>query len=255
MALRKIIEIDKEKCDACGICIPSCAEQALIIEDNELKIIEDKLCDGLGACLNSCPKDALKIIEREADAYDHAAVEALIEAKLRNTAVPASCQSLQEINLKQENIKEAVQSISPQLNAQIETSLPSALENWPVKLSLVSSKVSFLNTEKLTIVADCAAFACASFHKRYTKGAPILILCPRLENKEALVEKMAEIFRLHSFKQLDIIRMEVPCCVIPDLILKAYKLAEIEEKPTFNLKVITRKGQELMQNPFAQISR
>ncbi len=247
MAIRKIIEIDKEKCDACGVCIPNCAEQALIIENNELKIIEDKLCDGLGACLNACPKNALKIIEREADEYDHNAVEQRIQA---NTLPSKGCLSLQEMNLKQEKTNSVQNGVDTSTQ-----SLPSALENWPVKLSLVSSKNSFLQCDKIRIVADCAAFACASFHKRYTKGAPLLILCPRLENKEQLVEKMAEIFRLHSYKQLDIIRMEVPCCVIPELVLKAYELAQIEEKPKFDLKVITRKGQELMQNPFAQIGK
>ncbi len=248
MALRKIIEIDKEKCDACGVCIPNCAEQALIIENNELKIIEDKLCDGLGACLNACPKNALKIIEREADAYDHNAVEERLKT---NTCASSACESVKEINLKQESIQAAAHLLS----TNTEASLPSALENWPVKLSLVSSKNSFLSVEKIRIVADCAAFACASFHKRYTKGAPLLITCPRLENKEQVVEKMAEIFRLHSYKQVDIIRMEVPCCVIPELVLKAYDLAQIEDKPKFELKVITRKGQELMQNPFAQIGK
>ncbi len=218
MNVRKIIEIDKKKCNACGECIPSCAEHALFIEDNELKIREDKLCDGLGACLNACPKDALKIIEREAEEFDHSAVEAF-EKQIADTK-----------QMQKKTIK---------INSQ-------HLQNWPVKLSLISSKNEILHNAHLLIAADCSAFACANFHKRYTENKAVLICCPRLENKESLVEKMAEIFREANCTKLDVVRMEVPCCVIPELIKKALEKNCSTEtlKPT--IKVLKSNGIELM---------
>lgn len=220
MAIRKIIEIDKEKCTACGECIPSCAEHALFIEDNELKIREDKLCDGLGACLNHCPHDALKIIEREADAFDEKAVENFVQ-----------CSSVKE---------------------EKNTSSQYA-HNWPVKLALVSSKVSFLESDRICIAADCAAFACASFHKRYMQNCPILISCPRLEDKEKIVEKFVELFQNKKTMEIDIVRMEVPCCVLPDLIQKAINKIGFSEKPKINLHILTRNGQELFLSPITTL--
>ncbi len=227
MAIRKIIEIDKAKCNACGECIPSCAEHALFIEDNELKIREDKLCDGLGACLNACPKDALKIIEREADEFDH---EAVAEFERCNSLKPQTF--------------EAVKTESTQATA---------LQNWPVKLSLVSSKVGFLKNATLSIAADCSAFACSNFHKRYTKDNVMLVGCPRLEDKAQMVDKMAEIFRNAETKQINVLRMEVPCCVIPELVQKAIEKNADIEQPNVQVKIMKSNGMELMARLFSSM--
>ncbi len=245
MAIRKIIEIDKDKCDACGVCIPSCAENALFIEDNELKIIEDRLCDGLGACLNACPKDALKLIEREADDYDHAEVER------RN-----ACKSLEEISIKQENNQNVITEMNQKIMPQFQTLQHESKNegkgnvNWPVKLSLVSPKVSFLKDANLCIAADCSAFACMNYHKRYTNNRVSLIACPRLENKEAMVEKLVEIILASNTKDISIIRMEVPCCVLVELVDKAIKQSGKEDIKV-QVHIVTRDGKEQMPKLFS----
>ncbi len=215
MAIRKIIEIDKDKCDACGLCIPSCAEHALYIENNELKIREDRLCDGLGACLGNCPKDALKIIEREAEDFDHKAVEDYIA---KNVKV-SSCASLTAMKDTNENF------------------------NWPVKVALVNPSVSFLNSAKLTIVADCAAIASKNIKEDYIKDRIPLLACPKLENKEALFNKFSEILQFANIKDIEVIRMEVPCCSLPEIVKKAIEKnnSSIEN---FDIHIVNRNGEK-----------
>ncbi len=213
MAIRKIIEIDKEKCDACGICIPSCAEHALYIENNELKIREDKLCDGLGACLGNCPKDALKIIEREAEDFDHNAVEEFIAKNVNKN----SCASLNPMQASNSSYK------------------------WPVKVALVNPEIDFLQSQPLAIIADCAAVACSNIRNDYIKDNVVLLACPKLENKEALVNKFADIFSKAKTKEISIVRMEVPCCMLPELINKAIEKNNVDN-PKLDIHIIKRDG-------------
>ncbi len=243
MAIRKIIEIDKEKCDACGACIPSCAENALFIENNELKIIEDRLCDGLGACLNACPKDALKLIEREAADYDHAEVERRNACLSSQEIAPKKgCPSLQEVSPKQDMLQTYTEN-----SAKLEEGKGNT--NWPVKLALVSPKVAFIKEAKLCIASDCSAFACMSYHKRYTNDRVSLIACPRLENKDAMVEKLVEILHASNTKDISIIRMEVPCCVLVELVDKAIKQSGLEGIKV-QVHIVTRDGKEQMPKLF-----
>ena len=195
---RKIVFIDSEKCTGCGACADACHEGAIAMVDGKAKLIKDDYCDGLGACLPSCPADAIRIIEREAAAFDEAAVLARQQAKETPAFV---CPGMQAARLKTEEPEE-FSSVCPSV---------SRLAQWPAQIKLVAPNAPYFDNAKLLIAADCTAYAYAAFHERFMKGHITLIGCPKLDDVD-YSEKLAEILALHSIQSIDVARMEVPCC-------------------------------------------
>lgn len=200
MAKRKIIRIDEEKCNGCGLCIPNCPEGALQVIDGKARLISDLFCDGLGACLGHCPQGAITIEEREAQEFD--------EKKAKEAAAHAhghfACPSVKVIDLRK---KEAV---TPQKTKSMPT--VSQLNNWPVQIKLVPVNAPYLNGADLLIAADCVAFSYANFHDDLLKGKVLLVGCPKLDDAEFYQKKMTEIFKGNNIKSVTCVHMEVPCC-------------------------------------------
>ncbi|MDO4389912.1 MAG: 4Fe-4S dicluster domain-containing protein [Eubacteriales bacterium] len=193
---RKIVHIDSEKCNGCGACVHACHENAIVLENGKARLIRDDYCDGLGDCLPACPTDAISIIEREAAAYDEAAVQAR-QAK----AVSHGCPGMRAMALH----PEASAAASP------EQAAPSQLRQWPVQIKLAPIHAPYFQGAKLLIAADCTAYAFAGFHERFMKGRVTLVGCPKLDGVD-YAEKLAEIIKNNDIQSVTVVRMEVPCC-------------------------------------------
>lgn len=193
--LRKIVHIDEDKCTGCGLCVDACHEGAIGMVAGKARLLRDDYCDGLGDCLPACPADAIQIIEREATAYDEAAVIAnqMAQAKAKaHASMPASgCPSSQA--------------------KAIDHSGASCLSQWPVQIKLVPIHAPYFDQADLLIAADCCAFAYANFHEDFIEGRITLVGCPKLDGVD-YAEKLTEICALNNIKSVTVCRMEVPCC-------------------------------------------
>lgn len=202
--IRKIVKIDEEKCDGCGLCIGACHEAALQLVDGKAKLLSDNLCDGLGACLPDCPRGAIEIIEREAEAFDEIAVKERIESGKPPVSFPqlaCGCPGNTVKEIKKDTAvspKEAVAS-------------GSELRQWPCQLQLVPVNAPFFDNAHVLVAADCAAYANANLHAEFMRNKITVIGCPKLD-KADYAAKLTEILKLHEIKSLTVIRMEVPCC-------------------------------------------
>jgi Pyruvate/2-oxoacid:ferredoxin oxidoreductase delta subunit len=219
MTRRKIVRIDEEKCDGCGLCVPSCAEGAIRIVDGKARLVSDVYCDGLGACLGHCPRGAISIIEREAEAFDEALATASAHAAQQppsHSPSHSGCPGAAAIDLRLKVLSGAVNlATKPAASngrAQPEDS-SSGLANWPVQLRLVPPQAPYLQGADLLLVADCVPFACADFHRRFLDGRPVAIGCPKLDDGQFYVEKLAQIIRQAGLRSLTVVHMEVPCCL------------------------------------------
>lgn len=201
--LRKIVEINEEKCTGCGICITACAEGALKLIDGKARLISDVYCDGLGACLPACPADAINIIERNAAAFDEEAVKKLIEAKDAQPE-PLAC------GCPGNSVKVMEQS-EHECSCHTGVAVKSQLGQWPVQMKLVPVNAPYLDNAELLIAADCTAYAYANFHQEFMKNRVTIIGCPKLDNVD-YSEKLSEMFRLNEIKNITVVRMAVPCC-------------------------------------------
>lgn len=170
--IRKIIQINEEKCNGCGLCANACHEGAIDIIDGKAKLVREHFCDGLGDCLPECPTGAITFVEREAPEYDEAAVA----------------------RTKQEKLQES-----------------ELLRNWPVQIKLAPVQAPYFDGANLLIAADCSAYAYASFHKDFVKGRVTLIGCPKLDVID-YSEKLTQILQNNSIASVTVVRMEVPCC-------------------------------------------
>lgn len=202
---RKIVEIDETKCNGCGLCVPNCAEGALQIINGKAKLVKDIYCDGLGACLGHCPMGAIKIIERDADAFDERAVDERLKKAHAEThaAVFSGCPGSRVMDLKRKK---------PETGAGAKIKLESELSQWPIQLMLVPASAPYFKGADLLIAADCVPFSYANFHQQFLKDKKLIICCPKLDDVEYYVEKLAEIFRLNDLKSVTVVHMEVPCC-------------------------------------------
>lgn len=218
--MRKIIQIDEEKCDGCGQCVISCAEGALKIIDGKAKVISDNLCDGLGACIGECPQDALKIIEREAEEFDEAAVEAhLAESKAGDAPLGTMACGCPSTQIQQFAPADACRTADAP--SQFGPDAESALSHWPVQIRLVPPSAPFLKGADLLIAADCVPVAFPSLHRDFLKGRVVMIGCPKFDDAEAYIEKFAEIFATAGIKRITTVVMEVPCCsALPVIVQK-----------------------------------
>ncbi len=207
MTTRKIVKIDGEKCNGCGLCIPNCAEGALQIVDGKAKLMSEKFCDGLGACLGHCPQDAITVIEREAQEFDEKAVEIHLhrqeEAQRKHQPVFAGCPSSRTMRFK-----------VPEAESEPASAMPgvSQLSHWPVQLKLVPIDAPYFKDADLLIAADCVPFAYPDFHQDFLKGRAVVVGCPKLDDIQYYKEKLTEIFKANSIKSITLPHMEVPCC-------------------------------------------
>ena len=198
--IRKIIKIDEEKCNGCGACAEACHEGAIKMIDGKAKLTREDYCDGLGDCLPACPTNAISFEEREASAYDEAAVKA---AKQKNTSqpLPCGCPGTQSKAIKRDDT--AVSAVSGTVNSQ--------LRQWPVQIKLVPVNAPYFDNANLLIAADCTAYAYGNFHNEFIRNHITLIGCPKLDDGD-YTDKLTQIIANNNIKSVTIVRMEVPCC-------------------------------------------
>ena len=196
--IRKIIKIDEEKCNGCGLCADACHEGAIGMVNGKARLLREDYCDGLGDCLPSCPVQAISFEEREAPAYDHAAVLAAQKAKA--FPLPCGCPSSAARAMDRA-------SASPGEGAEA----PSRLAQWPVQIKLAPVNAPYFDGARLLIAADCTAYAYGDFHRRFIDGHVTLIGCPKLDEGD-YAEKLGAILRRNAVCSVTVARMEVPCC-------------------------------------------
>lgn len=208
--IRQIIQIDEELCNGCGACAGACHEGAIAMVDGKAKLLRDDYCDGLGNCLPACPTGAITFVEREAAAYDEAAVKARQAQEQPKASAPAAACGCPGIRSR--TIERADRPAAPaRIPSPFEDAAPSQLNQWPVQIKLVPVNAPYFHNAKLLIAADCTAFSRADFHERFIKNHVTLIGCPKLDMTE-YADKFAEIFRNNEIKSITVVKMEVPCC-------------------------------------------
>ena len=202
--IRRIIQIDKEKCTGCGICAAACHEGAIGMVEGKARLLRDDYCDGLGDCLPACPTGAITFVEREAAAYDEQAVMENKQRKMRKEGMTLSCgcPGSQSRDIQRQDAP-AVETPQAQQT--------SCLSQWPVQIKLVPVNAPYFDGARLLIAADCTAYAYAAFHERFIKGHITLVGCPKLDDVD-YSEKLTRIIRDNDIKEVTIVRMEVPCC-------------------------------------------
>ena len=197
--IRKIIRINEEKCTGCGLCANACHEGAIEIIDGKARLRREDFCDGFGDCLPNCPTGAISFEEREAPAYDEAAVKAAQQAKQKTPrACPGSAVRRMNVQSAQAAFAAAGKPVS-------------RLAQWPCQIKLVPVKAPFFDGAKLLIAADCTAYAYANMHEEFMRGKVTLIGCPKLDAVD-YAEKLGEIISQNDIKSVTIVRMQVPCC-------------------------------------------
>jgi Pyruvate/2-oxoacid:ferredoxin oxidoreductase delta subunit len=203
MAVRNIVKIDEEKCNGCGLCVNACAEGAIEIINGKAKLVSETYCDGLGACLGHCPQDAITIEQREAAEFDEEMTKAhLAESQKASEQSNFVCPGMMAAKLREST--EAADFPAGEV--------PSQLGQWPVQLKLVSPHAPYFANADLLLVADCVPFAMGDFHNRFLKGHSIAVGCPKLDDSEFYIEKLAQILTANKLNSLKVIHMEVPCC-------------------------------------------
>jgi Fe-S-cluster-containing hydrogenase component 2 len=242
MAKRKIIEIDRDKCNGCGLCTTACAEGALVLDgQNKAVLVREIFCDGLGACLDVCPTGALEVVERDTDEYDARAAFAHV-LKTRGAAAAGQVHGVRDVCDNQVGWADRVDRVAagghghaapppaghrgcpgslareipcepaagdPDLRT---ASVPSRLSQWPIQLHLISPAAPYFEGSDLLIAADCTAFALGGFHDELLKGKKLVIACPKLDDTGGYVEKLAELIQRNRLKSLTVAIMTVPCC-------------------------------------------
>lgn len=217
MAVRKVVRIDEEKCDGCGDCVPSCAEGAIQIIDGKAKLVSDVYCDGLGACLGTCPQDAITIEEREAEDFDEKKVQKHLDGlKPKSRPRPAPAPSHAGGHAMGGCPGSAMREMKPRAAAPPAnggSAGPSQLINWPIQMMLVAPHAPYFRDADLLLAADCVPFAHPDFHRTMLQGRPLIIGCPKLDEAEFYVEKLAEIITASNIRSITVPIMQVPCCM------------------------------------------
>ena len=194
--IRRIITIDEEKCNGCGLCADACHEGAIGIVDGKAKLLREDYCDGLGDCLPACPMNAISFEEREAPAYNEAAV--LAAKKAKEEQLPCGCPG---------SACQSIQHSAPAADVYV----PSELINFPVQIKLLPPNAPYFDGADLLIAADCTAYSYGNFHHDFMKGKVTLIGCPKLDMVD-YSEKLTEVFKYNNIRSITVTRMTVPCC-------------------------------------------
>ena len=194
--IRRIITIDREKCNGCGLCADACHEGAIGMVDGKAALLRENYCDGLGDCLPACPTGAISFEEREAPAYDEAAV--LAAKKAKEATLPCGCPGTE---------CRTVEPAAPAVDAEV----PSQLRNFPVQIKLAPVNAPYFDGADLLIAADCTAYAYGGFHNRFMRDRITMIGCPKLDAVD-YSEKLAQILTENDVKSITLTRMTVPCC-------------------------------------------
>ena len=223
--IRRIIQIDEEKCNGCGACAKACHEGAISMVNGKAKLMRDDYCDGLGDCLPNCPVDAIRFVEREAAAYDAEAVKQNMlrkqqeetekqkageGAKAPVKALAGGCPGTRMRMMNRGESSQNEKSKEKELE-RAKSINKGMLSQWPVQIKLAPVNAPYFDGAKLLIAADCSAYAYGDFHNRFIKGHVTLIGCPKLDNVD-YSEKLTEIIKNNDIKSVTIVRMEVPCC-------------------------------------------
>lgn len=219
--IRKIIHIDEDKCNGCGLCVDACHESAIGLKNNKAVLLKDDYCDGLGDCLPICPTNAITFEEREAAPYDEAAVMARI-AKKTASPLPCGCpgsnaRTLSPTDTSAPNTAHICAQAqgccaeSGGHHGEHANNPVNRLAQWPVQIKLVPVNAPYLNGARLLIAADCAAYAHAAFHEKFMRGKITLIGCPKLDEGD-YTEKLSAIITNNDIQSVTVVRMEVPCC-------------------------------------------
>ena len=214
--IRKIIKIDAEKCDGCGLCVSACHEGAIGLVGGKAKLLRDDYCDGLGNCLPVCPTEAISFEEREAAEFDEAAVNAEKESKQPET-LACGCpgnmaeQFAERTTRPGTHSKPIVRDECSETTQEHATSVESHLNQWPVQIKLVPPNAPYFNNANLLVAADCAAYAYGNFHNDYMRNRITVIGCPKLDEGD-YSEKLTAILKSNEIKSVTVVRMEVPCC-------------------------------------------
>ena len=196
---RRIIHIEESRCNGCGLCAAACHEGAIEMVNGKARLTREDYCDGLGDCLPACPTGAITFEEREAPAYDHAAVLAAKAARAADKPLPCGCPGSQSRAIRRPEA------------APTAGDIPSELRQWPVQIKLVPVRAPYFDGAKLLVAADCTAYAYGNFHNDFIDGHVTLIGCPKLDSVD-YSEKLTEIIRNNDIQSVTVVRMEVPCC-------------------------------------------
>jgi ferredoxin len=224
MARRKIINIDEDKCNGCGLCIPNCKEGALKIVNGKARLVSEVFCDGLGACLGHCPQGAITIEERDAQAFD----EKKVAEHLNKEKLPCGCPGSMVMDMRKEKVDSGARVKAQGAREE------SQLRQWPVQIMLVPPNAPYFKGADLLIAADCVPFAYPGFHSRFLRGKIVLVGCPKLDNIEVYKEKILAIIKDNDIRSVTHVHMEVPCCfglvgIIEDAIARAKKKVPFED--------------------------
>ena len=229
-ATRKIVRIDEDKCNGCGLCVPSCAEGAIRIIDGKARLVADNLCDGLGNCLGRCPTDAITIEQRPAEAFDEEAVRERLWRRGRGETAkppPSPCAAMGGpgpaspphgpmptgcAGSRMRKLKAAAASAGPSDSAAAPPTAESRLEHWPVQLALLPAGGDLWRDADVLIAADCVGFAMPDFHERLLAGRKLAVACPKLDDVAHHIEKLSAIFADSDIRSVTVAHMQVPCC-------------------------------------------
>ena len=223
--IRKIIKIDEEKCNGCGICAEACHEGAIGLVGGKARLLREDYCDGLGDCLPACPTGAIRFEEREAPAYDEAAVRAAKQTKGAEK-LPCGCPGTASKEIHREETQAKNMPVH------------SRLSQWPVQIKLAPVNAPYFNGADLLIAADCTAYAYGNFHNDFIRGRVTLIGCPKLDMAD-YAGKLTQILALNDVKSVTVARMEVPCCGGLENAVKRAVRASGREIPTRVVTIAT----------------
>ncbi|KUK44385.1 MAG: Iron-sulfur cluster-binding protein [Methanothrix harundinacea] len=227
MVIRKIIKIDEALCDGCGNCVLACPENAIEIVGGKAKVVRESFCDGLGACIGNCPTGALSMEEREAEEFDELAAKAAVESA-QETTLPwhgMGCEDGPRVGEggcpmalrgtgagRLGSTKLAGRRSRAQDSGPAATASQPELSNWPVQMRLATVDSPQFDGARLLIAGDCTAFASPTVHRDFIRGRTTLIGCPKLDERESFVERLAAILAAHDVEDITVLEMEVPCC-------------------------------------------
>ncbi|HWR03263.1 MAG TPA: 4Fe-4S dicluster domain-containing protein [Humidesulfovibrio sp.] len=264
-ATRKLITVNEDLCNGCGNCVTGCAEGALAIIDGKAKLVNEVFCDGLGACLGECPTGALKVVEVEVEDFDPEAVAKHLKAQGREVpdhmpdpaslrldqkgscaTKPGGCPGSRAMTL---NRPAPQASASPCQQANVPRQQAASISNlthWPIQLRLVPPTAPFLQNARLLLTADCVPPSFPDFNERFLAGRIMLLGCPKFDDAQSYIDKVADILRNNRIKDITVVQMEVPCCAGMTAIAQRGAHAAGVDVP-ITTTVITRDGQ--IQDP------